>query len=332
MVTGGEGYLSGGTELSDIAVEPFEEGGRVALAGEDGVVRVWKVGSEGVLGAGPEPDIILKGEPSRSDYMRRWPANLVTGKGIDKIAQLAFHPTAKDLLIAATNDHGKAFIRFWALSTAEEVKVVELDMTGIFNMTWAPNGDRVAVATKDGRISVLDPRDPSAAVSGKAHDSPRSFQMAWIDETHLISVGFSRGSLRKINLYQLPSSSTGEIKTIHSLTIDVSPSVLFPQYDADTSILYIWGKGERQIQAYEVHPENDLEPIAKLPSYTAGDAQLGVAWFSKKMLDVTKVEMMRALRLTGKTIEELSFTIPRNKVRSTIRILEDDDADAHFSA
>ena len=63
MQVGGEGYLSGGVEVTDFAVEPFKrkEGTRVALAGEDGVIRVWSVGEDGVDGAA-EPQVVLKGK------------------------------------------------------------------------------------------------------------------------------------------------------------------------------------------------------------------------------------------------------------------------------
>ena len=154
---------------------------------------------------------------------------------------------------------------------------------------------------------------------GKAHDSLRSFQIAWIDSAHLLSIGFSRGSQRKINLY---STTSSEITTIHSLSIDISPSVLFPTYDPDTSILYVWGKGDRQIKAYEIHPDQSAEPIAKLPSYTSGSQQLSVAFLPKRLVDVKKVEVMRGLILTAKTIEEVTFSIPRNKVNPFRRRLE----------
>lgn len=189
-----------------------------------------------------------------------------------------------------------------------------IETSGVFNFAFAPDGSRLAAATKDSRIIVLDPRDASSQRAGKAHDSPRSCQLAWIDSAHLISVGFSKGSQRRINLYRIPTDASTAIETIHSLLIDVSPSVLFPVYDPDTSIMYVWGKGERQIQAYEVHPEHASEPIAKLPSYTAGTPQLGLAFFGKGLVDVKKIEVAKALRLTGKTIEEVVFTIPRNKV------------------
>jgi hypothetical protein len=67
MVVGGEGYLSGGTEVADFAIDPFsrEDGSaRIVLAGEDGVIRAWSVGKDGVKGAGPEPDLVIKGELS----------------------------------------------------------------------------------------------------------------------------------------------------------------------------------------------------------------------------------------------------------------------------
>jgi hypothetical protein len=125
----------------------------------------------------------------------------------------------------------------------------------------------------------------------------------------LLSVGFSRGSQRRINLYEI----TDSIKTLSSYMMDISPSVLFPQYDPDTHILYVWGKGERQIQAFEIHPENTTEPIAKLPSFTSGTPQLGVSFFAKRFMDVKKVEVGKCLRLSAKAIEEVSFSIPRNK-------------------
>jgi WD40 repeat protein len=234
-----------------------------------------------------------------------------TGKGMDKIAQVAFHSTAKNLLTAVTNDAGSASLRLFDLASSEETLVIPLETPGVFNMTWSPLGDRVAISTKDGRIIILNPRDPSDTISGKAHDSPRSFQLAWISPTHLLSVGFSRGSQRKINLYTLTSTT---LTTSYSHLIDTSPSVLFPIYDPDTSILYIWGKGERQIQAFEIHPENTNEPIQNLPGYTAGNPQLGVSFGRKGDVDVRKVEVGKCLRLTGKTLEEVSWSIPRNKV------------------
>jgi hypothetical protein len=45
---------------------------------------------------------------------------------------------------------------------------------------------------------------------------------------------------------------------------------------------------------------------------------MGVAFKGKSEVDVRKVEVMRALRMTGKTIDEVTFSIPRNKVSCQI--------------
>lgn len=217
-----------------------------------------------------------------------------------------------------TNDGGSANLRFFDLSSSDE-SIVKLDIKGAYTFAFHPHGAKVAIATKDSRVVVLDPRTPHVRAEGKAHDSPRSFQLAWVDESSLITVGFNRGSQRKINLYDITDS---EVTTRHSVLVDVSPSVLFPVYDPDMRVLYVWGKGERAVLAYEIAQggrEGEGEAISKLPTYTAGEAQLGVAFLGKTSVDVRKVEVARALRLTGKSIEEVSFTIPRNKVSGAER-------------
>ena len=220
------------------------------------------------------------------------------------------------MLSVSSNDAGKSSLHLFDLSKRIEVDVVELpSANGIFNSAWSPSGDKLASAAKSGEVIVLDPRVPNNAVRGKAHDSPRSFQLAWLDRDHLISVGFGKGSARRINLYGLTSDG---VDTLYSLTVDISPSVLFPVYDPDTGILYIWGKGERAIQAYEVRPDDAGEKISKLPTFTAGSPQLGVGFFPKRCVDVKKVEVAKCLRLTARSIEEVSFTIPRNKVGPAI--------------
>lgn len=287
---GGKGFLSGGAGLTDFAAFSGADEDTVVLAGDDGALRVWKVGKDGIEGPGPEPEQTIK-------------ANM------DKIAHVAFHPTAWNLVVVASNDLKSPALHFFDISEGQHQLHVPLDVGQIFTFAISQTGSKVALSCKDSQVVVLDPRKPEKQVKGKAHDSPRSFQLAWVDDTHLVSVGFNRGSMRKINLYEVTDN---EVKTLASCTIDVSPSVLFPAYDPDTNILYVWGKGERAIQAFEIQP-GAVEPIAKLPAFTGAAPQLAVAFFPKTACDVRKVEVARALRLTAKTLEDVTFTIPRNK-------------------
>jgi hypothetical protein len=60
MEVGGEGYLSNGVGIAAFDVELA--GKRVAIAGEDGVIRLWTVEQNGIQGVGPEAELVLKGK------------------------------------------------------------------------------------------------------------------------------------------------------------------------------------------------------------------------------------------------------------------------------
>lgn len=142
--------------------------------------------------------------------------------------------------------------------------------TQLFTAAWSPSGHLLALASKDqSSILLIDPHpssSPSPPTSsgestpavivdrllGAHGDSPRTFQLTWIDDTHFVSAGFGKASQRILVLYAIspcPSSSgSGKsegsgIRVMASLVLDVSPSILYPVYDEDTSILYVWSKG-----------------------------------------------------------------------------------------
>lgn len=60
VAVGGEGYLTTGVGIVDFDAELGDEK-RVAVAGEDGAVRVWKIDEDGVQGVGPQPGQVLHG-------------------------------------------------------------------------------------------------------------------------------------------------------------------------------------------------------------------------------------------------------------------------------
>ena len=134
-------------------------------------------------------------------------------------------------------------------------------------------------------------------------------KIIWLSPKHLLSTGFTRTADREIILYEVEDAS---IKMKARATLDVSPAPLFSHFDADTSILYLFGKGERIIYTFEV--QLDQHKLLRLPSYSSGSQQLGVAFLPKTAVDPYRVEVSIAYRLTPQNIEKITFSIPRARV------------------
>lgn len=258
---------------------------------------------------------------------------------MDKIVALKHHPTAKDLLLSVSNDHGSPSLRLWNTSTGTLALTVPLPSFGavspllrapssslklklkltpsslssqISSVAWSPDGAHLALATKSRTLHILDPRSPSpsSTFTCPSHDSPRSIHVTWSSNTHIITTGFSKSATREVMLYAL---SPDGVKRIATRPGDVSPSPFFPFVDQDTGILFLYSRGERSCHAFEVQPEERI-PFVPLPGFENGTLQTGFAFLGKKRNDVKGVEVLRALRLTPSTVEVVSFSVPRARV------------------
>jgi len=99
---------------------------------------------------------------------------------------------------------------------------------------------------------------------------------------------------------------------LNTASLDVSPSILIPFYDEDSSTLFVTGKGDSTIYCYEI---TDEEPyICPLSHHRCTSLHQGLSFLTKNHCDVASVEFSKAYRLTNTTIEPLSFTVPRIKV------------------
>lgn len=106
---------------------------------------------------------------------------------------------------------------------------------------------------------------------------------------------------------------------LNTASLDVSPSILIPFYDEDSSTLFVTGKGDSTIYCYEI---TDEEPyICPLSHHRCTSLHQGLSFLTKNHCDVASVEFCKAYRLTNTTIEPLSFTVPRIKVGRFILLL-----------
>lgn len=257
-----------------------------------------------------------------------------TDPKMDRIIELKHHPLAKGLLMTVSDDHGHPTVRLWDVEKGTVVLRVELPAGGVrcfapafdrvadsfprpnqqvSSTAWSPTGSHIAVATKSKQLLILDPRaSTTAPLTVASHSSPRPVRVAWLSPTHVLTTGFNRTASRELLLYSVTDS---KVEQIASQSLDVSPAPLFPWFDPDTSILFLYSRGDRSCLAYEVHPEDGAKAFGKLPNFEHGTLQSGYAFMAKTRNDVKKVEIVKAYRLTPGTIETISFTVPRAKVR-----------------
>jgi coronin-7 len=116
-----------------------------------------------------------------------------------------------------------------------------------------------------------------------------------------------RVSERQISVYKADNLK----KPLGTVGLDVSPAILIPFYDADSSTLFVTGKGDTTIYAYEITEESPY--ICPLSHHRCTSLHQGLSFLFKNQCDVTIVEFAKALRLTNNTVEPLSFTVPRLK-------------------
>jgi coronin-7 len=107
---------------------------------------------------------------------------------------------------------------------------------------------------------------------------------------------------------------TKDLYCVHTETLDVSPGILVPFYDEDSSTLLLSGKGETTVYGYEI--AEDSPHMFLLSPFKCSTPSQGLAFIPhKNAMNVRDVEFARGYRLTVNAIIPISFTVP--SVKST---------------
>ncbi|SPP86639.1 coronin-7 isoform X4 [Drosophila guanche] len=278
--------LVNGSNIMDFQWDPFDAQ-RLAVACDDGIVKLWHIAEGGLS------------EPTNT------PAGELTAH-LDKIYFIRFHPLAADVLLTASYD---MTIKLWDLRTMTEKCSLTGHSDQIFDFAWSPCGRLGATVCKDGKIRVYNPRKSEMPIrEGNGPVGTRGARITWaVEGQYIVCTGFDKVSERQISVYNAQKLSA----PLNTASLDVSPSILIPYYDEDSSTLFVTGKGDSTIYCYEI---TDEEPyICPLSHHRCTSLHQGLSFLTKNHCDVASVEFSKAYRLTNTTIEPLSFTVPRLK-------------------
>ena len=177
--------LINGCNVMDFGFDPFD-GSRLAVACDDGRVRVWAVPEGGLLQQTNEPQISFAAHA-------------------DKIQLIKFHPLAKNVVLTAAFDRS---VRIWNLddvTSDPDSATPRIELEGHNDQLYAAQfsqcGRFLATVCRDGRIRIFDPRSgPSPVIEGAEIVPKKGARIVWaLDGKFLIVTGFSR-CLNKANI------------------------------------------------------------------------------------------------------------------------------------
>ncbi|KAF8925195.1 Coronin-7, partial [Dissophora ornata] len=288
------------SDLLGFKFDPFNPN-RLVTASDDTKIKGWIIPEEGL---GMESDV------TKPDWTLDSPS-------MDKISLILFHPRAKDVLLSASMDRNDPTLRLWDLSAQKEMVTIKGHKDVIFSCDFNHDGSKIVSVCRDKKIRVWDALTGELLQEGPGHDSLRSSRVLWLGESDLVaSVGFGRGSQREILLFDSNDLKGGPID---KKLMDISPGVLIPHYDPDTSVLGISARGDRVMKHFEIHlgSRKDVGPgkslFVDVSSLEQTTLQQDVAYLPKRYCDVKELELAKMYRLTYNSVEVIRVSVPRNK-------------------
>lgn len=283
----GSPALQNGSSVTDFVFDPFDDH-RLVVGCDDAKIRIWNIPKGGLTETTDNASGFLRGHTEKIYFVR-------------------FHPHAADVLASGSYD---MTVRLWDLQSEQErIKLIGHTDT-IFCFSWSQDGKKCATSCKDGQIRIYDPRSSVQPVStGAGLEGSRGGRLVWTcDDQILIATGFDKSSVREVVAFDPHSLSS----PLYKIDLDTSPSILVPYYDADSSTLFLTGRGDSTVKAYEV--AQDHPHLFSLSDFKADSLHQALSFLPKTEIDVRKVEFARALRLTANSIEPVSFKVPRTKM------------------
>lgn len=150
-------------------------------------------------------------------------------------------------------------IKIWDLSTMEDKITLKGHSDQMFSFAWSPCGNFCATVSRDSKIRIYKPRFIELPVKeGKGPEGNRGARIVWALDGHfLVVTGFDKVSERQITAYK-----SNDLNALNTVGLDVSPAILIPFYDEDSSTLFVTGKVS--VSQYSKYPCSTVYILGRL--------------------------------------------------------------------
>lgn len=220
-----------------------------------------------------------------------------------KAGTVNFHPVANNVLATSASD---TCVKLWDIEKGDEMYSIGGHSDIIQSCSWNKNGSLIASACRDKKLRIMDPRAQTVVAENVVHQGIKGMRCSWLtDRDKLFTVGFTKTSEREFCIWD--PKSLGE--PLARQILDSGSGVIMPFYDAETSTLFLAGKGDGNIRYYEM--VDDKPYFYYLSEYKSNNPQRGMAMLPKRAVNVGACEILRLLKVEGAKVEPISFTVPR---------------------
>jgi len=216
-----------------------------------------------------------------------------------KVGTIKFSPVANNILATSSTDYS---VKIWDIESGKDVISVDGQHTDIIQSgEWNRNGSLFATSSKDKKLRVIDPRANKVVQEVEAHVGIKGFRTTFVGDK-LFSAGFSKYNEREFALWDLRDLKA----KVSGQSVDSASGLLMPFYDEDTKVLFLGGKGDGNIRYYEI-----LDDIFYLTEFKSNTPQRGLAVVPKRACNISENEIVKILKVGIKTVEPISFQVPR---------------------
>jgi len=268
----------------DIEFNPFNDN-LIVSGSEDCYAKVWKIPEGGLT------ETLTEAVQTLSGHKR-------------KVGQIRHHPTASNVVGTAGSDLA---IKIWDIEAGKDTISLDTQHPELIQcFDWSHNGSTLATACKDKKLRFFDPRSLGTISEVEAHTGIKSFRVCFLGKKEKIfTCGFTKTSEREYCVWDPRALAT----PLNRTNLDNGSGVLMPFYDNDTNVLYLAGKGDGNIRYFEIVDEAPY--IYYLTEFKSNTPQRGACTLPKRSVSVSDCEILRMLKLGPKTVEPISFQVPR---------------------
>jgi len=267
----------------DLDFNPFNDS-LVASVSEDCTGKIWGIPEGGLKETMTEPLQTLTGHKR-------------------KVGTVKFSPTANNILATSSTDYS---VKIWDIEKGKDVLSVDGQHTDIIQgADWNRNGSLLATSCKDKKLRIVDPRSKKIAQEVEAHQGIKGTRVIFLGMDKLFSCGFTKSSEREFSIWDPRNLGT----RISGQNVDSASGLLMPFYDEDTKVLFLGGKGDGNIRYYEI--VDDQTGIYYLTEFKTNTPQRGLCVVPKRAVNTADCEIVKMLKVGVKTVEPISFQVPR---------------------